>query len=68
MSKIKVTIEVTSDEGYVSKNSYEIGYASEQPSLNDLAQTILYAIPKQDFLGFDIIQIFKDNKIVGHGE
>ena len=66
--KVFVLIRVEKSSGHISESSYQDCYESEDTCLQNLAQSICYAIPKHDFPCFEVIEIFKDGKSVGHGE
>lgn len=67
---IKVTVQITIQNSLIgtSMSSHKDIYEAEDGSLERLAQSIVYAIPKQDFPPFDVIEIFSNGKAVGHGE
>lgn len=68
---MKVSVQIIL-EGETDKaiGFFEEIYESEdnEGCLNKLAQAIIYAIPKQHFGEFDVIDICYQGKSVGHGE
>lgn len=68
MIEIEVIIKVKNNDVCESVGSHKSRYESEDSSLDNLAQSIAYAIPKHDFPNFSILQLFDEGKLVGHGE
>ena len=66
--RIKVTIEIEAKGEYLAVGSHEEIYLGEDTDNNRLAQTIVYAMPKQCVPLFDVLEMFHDRKVVGHGE
>lgn len=64
---VQITLEGATDKSIgFSEESYD-GEVNEG-CLERLVQTIIYAIPKQHFASFDVIEIYKDGKVIAHGE
>ena len=71
MIKLKVVIEIDYDN-YKTLSQRELMSEKEDFELDDILQTLCYALPTHDIArGKDIsvIQAFdKDQKLIGHGE
>lgn len=65
--KVRIDISVVTEDRVVNSSVQE-NYETEDSSLERLAQLIADAIPKHEFPMFDVIELYRDGKPVGHGE
>lgn len=77
--KINIVIETNETEPYlkpvttgflksISSGCYEEEYEAEFLEMDKFAQALIYSIPKHELPSFDVIEICKDGKSIGHGE
>lgn len=68
-SKISVTIKVETESfGDFEQTVKRDIETEENVNLDDLAGAIMDAIPKSIFMPFDVIELYRGGKRVGHAE
>ena len=73
IKEMKLTVNIKlqfryDDEDEMTSDNTETFSKNGDITLDQLANTILYALPNQHFSPFNIMELFSDGKSVGHGE